>query len=111
MEEILAITAILGLFLSDYTSLRNVLVLAWVCVLVLEPPGIIQKVAISANVACVVTFYIMTVGISNYLLFGFPPLKWINLIEDTLVHAVIPLLIFIFWFAFANKEEFSLVPF
>lgn len=77
-------------FFSFYTTLSNVLVLLWSAALFFAPSHAIGAFAQNANVAAAVTFYIVTVGIANYLLFGWLKLSFFERVSDLLVHAITP---------------------
>jgi hypothetical protein len=63
-------------FFSFYTTLSNLLVLLWSAALVFVPTHEIGAFAQNANVAAAITFYIVTVGIANYLIFGWLKLSF-----------------------------------
>ncbi len=92
-------------FLSYYTVLSNLLVLLWSASILFAAQNRLGEFALNANVSAAVTFYIFTVGVANYLLFGWQNLPWLERISDLLVHAVTPILTFLFWVFFANKSD------
>lgn len=94
-------------FFSYYTILTNILVCVWAMILVFKPSHTVYQLATNANVATAITFYIVTVGLGNYLIFGFPKLAPINLLIDTLVHAIVPLLTLMFWVFAQLKTDLS----
>ena len=59
-----------------YATLSNLLVLLWSAALVFVPTHEIGAFAQNANVAAAITFYIVTVGIANYLIFGWLKLSF-----------------------------------
>ena len=71
------------------------------------------SVAINSNVTSAITFYIVSVGVANYLIFGMPRLNLMYRLADLSVHAVTPVLTLIFWVVFMNKEDlsYSLIPY
>lgn len=98
-------------YLSYYTILSNLLVFVWFAVQVFWPDSQTGKLAFNANVAAAITFYISTVGMANYMIYGWQELSFLNRIADLLVHAITPLFTFLFWLSYANKEglEYSLL--
>lgn len=98
-------------FFSYYTTLSNVLVLVWFAALTFEFMYPINAFARDANVATAITFYISTVGIANYLIFGWLNLSLFERVADLMVHAVTPMIAFVYWILFAEKEqlEYSLI--
>ncbi|WP_395343016.1 Pr6Pr family membrane protein [Ningiella sp. W23] len=98
-------------FFSYYTTLSNFLVLIWFAALAFLPSSEIGQFAQNANVAAAITFYILTVGIANYLIFGWPKLSVYERISDLSVHAVTPVITFVYWLVFSEKEalQYSLI--
>lgn len=92
-------------FFSFYTTLSNVLVLLWSAAFVFAPSHAIGAFAQNANVAAAVTFYIVTVGIANYLLFGWLTLSFFERVSDLLVHAITPIATFLYWLVYSEKEQ------
>lgn len=99
-------------FFSYYTTLTNLLVLIWIVILFVGR-GAIYQFAINANVGASITFYIFTVGLANYLIFGVPSGRWFSLVSDTLVHAIVPMLTLIYWLEVFPKQGiyFTYLPF
>lgn len=92
-------------FFSFYTTLSNVLVLIWSAALVFVHSHPIGDFAQNANVAAAITFYIVTVGIANYLIFGWPKLSFFERMSDLSVHAITPLATFLYWLFYSEKEQ------
>lgn len=135
MEKILATTVIAGLslnlftdikdrendsvrisvwkFFSYYTNLTNILVCIWVLILVFAPSSPLGSMAKNANVSSAITFYILTVGVANYIVFGFRPLKPMNQIADLAVHAVTPIMTIVLWIGYMDKQAlfYEYVPY
>jgi hypothetical protein len=61
------------------------------------PSSKLGILAADPNVATAITFYIITVGLGNYLPFGWQALSMPNRIYDLLVHAVTPVLTLLYW--------------
>ncbi|MEA3381262.1 MAG: Pr6Pr family membrane protein [Pseudomonadota bacterium] len=92
-------------FFSFYTTLSNVLVLLWSAALAFVPSHATGTFAQNANVAAAITFYIVTVGIANYLIFGWPKLSFFERLSDLSVHAITPLATFLYWLFYSEKEQ------
>ena len=110
-EDGLALT--IWKYLSYYTTLSNILVLYWFAALAYGSSFSLFQLAQNANVSAAITFYITTVGIANYLIFGWQKLSLLNRIADLLVHAVTPVITFVYWFVFAEKKalQFALLSY
>jgi hypothetical protein len=94
-------------YFSYYTTLSNLLVLIWFAALTFWPEQSVAQFANNPNVATAVTFYIVTVGIANYLIYGWLKLSLLERISDLLVHAVTPVVTFFYWFFFVEKRSFN----
>ena len=92
-------------YFSYYTTLSNVLVLSWFAALTFWPQFLIGNLAQNPNVATAITFYIVTVGIANYLIYGWLNLSLFERVADLLVHAVTPLITFLYWLFFVEKIQ------
>lgn len=92
-------------YFSYYTILSNILVFVWFASLIFWPTEPIGKLAHDANVSAAITFYISSVGIANYIIFGWQKMPLLNRISDLLVHAVTPLFTFLYWIFFTEKEQ------
>jgi hypothetical protein len=92
-------------YFSYYTTLSNVLVLSWFAALTFWPQFLIGNLAQNPNVATSITFYIVTVGIANYLIYGWLNLSLFERVADLLVHAVTPLITFLYWLFFVEKTQ------
>ncbi len=69
------------------------------------PEQSVAQFAKKPNVATAVTFYIVTVGIANYLIYGWLKLSLFERISDLLVHAVTPVSTLSYWFFFVEKTQ------
>jgi hypothetical protein len=94
-------------YLSYYTILTNILVFMWLVFKFFLPQTAAGQFALQQNVSAAVTFYIFTVGVANYLLYGWKKLNVIDRIYDLLVHAITPALTFIFWLVFIDKDKLA----
>tara|TARA_R110001599_G_scaffold135972_1_gene314346 strand:- start:24086 stop:24667 length:582 start_codon:yes stop_codon:yes gene_type:complete len=94
-------------YFSYYTILTNLLVFIWISVQVFYPHSNFALFALDHNVSAAVTFYILTVGLANYLLYGWQVLTLPNRIYDLLVHAVTPILTFCYWFFYLSKIQLT----
>jgi len=92
-------------YFSYYTTLSNLLVLFWFAALTFWPLLSVGLFAQNANVATAITFYIVTVGIANYLIYGWLNLSLFERISDLLVHAVTPLITLSYWLLFVEKAQ------
>ena len=91
-------------YLSYYTTLSNILVFVWFAALTLKEQLPFSEFADNPNIASAITFYIVTVGVANYLLFGWQELSLIERISDLLVHAITPIISLVYWMFFIDKE-------
>ena len=91
-------------FFSYYTTLSNILVLIWFAALAFWPNHMIGKFALNANVASAIAFYIVTVGIANYLIYGWQKLSLFERLSDLFVHAVTPIISLFYWVVNVEKE-------
>ncbi len=98
-------------YLSYYTTLSNLLVLVSFGALAFWPESSLAMLFKNANIAAAIAFYITTVGIANYLIFGWLTLPFVNRIADLLVHAITPIMAFCYWLFLAEKGqlEYSLL--
>ena len=87
-------------YFSYYTTLSNFLVLVWFAALTFGSEHSVTQFAKNPNVATAITFYIVTVGIANYLIYGWLKLSLFERISDFLVHAVTPVVTLSYWFFF-----------
>ena len=96
-------------YFSYYTTLSNTLVLIMFAGLSFWSEHEIGLLLKDANVVAAITFYIVTVGIANYLIYGWQALSFHNRISDLLVHAVVPFTTAIYWLLEGDKQnlEFS----
>ena len=94
-------------FFSYYTTLTIILVGAWMFLTLLQPPGVFKEVTYNANIATAITFYIVTVCIANYAMFSIRELDLLRTIADLFVHTVVPILMFVYWIFFIDKENVS----
>jgi hypothetical protein len=95
-------------YFSYYTVLTNILVFLWILNSVLWPSSDAAEFFNSSHVSTAITFYIVTVGGANYLIYGWQNLSFFDRIADTLVHAVTPVLTLIYWYFFSDKSTLSL---
>jgi len=100
-----SIGVLLWKYFSYYTTLSNILVLIWFAALTFWPQFSVGQFAQNPNVATAITFYIVTVGIANYLIYGWLKLSLFERISDLLVHAVTPLLALFNWLFFVEKAQ------
>ena len=100
-----SIPLVIWKFFSFYTTLSNMLVLLWSAALTFKSQLAVGTFAQNANVAAAVTFYIVTVGIANYLIYGWLKLSLFERIADLLVHAITPLFTFLYWLLYSGKEQ------
>lgn len=82
----------LGSISVSIRHISNVLVSILFAALAFEPSNILSTLAEDANIVAAITVYITTVGIANYLIFGWLDLPLLDRIADLLVHAVIPVM-------------------
>lgn len=94
-------------YFSYFTVLTNILLCVWSAALGFFPESYLGRISAEANVAAAVVFYIVSVGVGNYLMFGIPRLKPLNHIADAAVHAVTPLAAFALWVGYIDKEGLS----
>jgi len=92
-------------YFSYYTTLSNILVLIWFASLTFWPQLSVGRFAQNANVATAITFYIVTVGIANYLICGWQRLLLFERISDLLVHLVTPIIALFYWLFFIEKSQ------
>lgn len=92
---------------SFYTILTNWLVLLWMLTILFLPSSPAGDLVRNSNVSAAVTFYIVSVGVGNYLIFGIRPLRPINQFADALVHGVVPASVFMYWFFFSEKSSLA----
>ena len=92
-------------YFSYYTTLSNILVLIWFASLTFWPQLSLGRFAQNANVATAITFYIVTVGIANYLIYGWQRLLLLERISDLLVHLVTPIIALFYWLFFIEKSQ------
>ncbi len=92
-------------YFSYYTILSNLLVLIWFAALTFWPQLSVGRFAQNPNVATAITFYIVTVGIANYLIYGWLNLSLFERISDLLVHAVTPVITLSYWLFFVEKTQ------
>lgn len=92
-------------YMSFYTTLSNMLVSVWFACIVFWPNAALTSFLNESNVATAVTFYITTVGIANYLIYGWLSLPLVNRLSDLIVHAVTPLITLIYWLVVIDKES------
>ena len=92
-------------YFSYYTTLSNFLVLVWFAALTFGSEHSVTQFAKNPNVATAITFYIVTVGIANYLIYGWLKLSLFERISDLLVHAVTPVVTLSYWFFFVEKTQ------
>lgn len=104
-EDSLAVTV--WKFFSYYTTLSNVLVLLWSGVITFSSSQAVSTFALNANIAAAITFYIFTVGIANYLIYGWLKLSFFERIADLFVHAITPLATLTYWLLFSEKQQFE----
>ena len=129
MKEILVATIIVGLslglfvevkdrgndsalivvwrFFSYYTSTTNILVGIWALILAFTPSTELVSIATNANISSAITFYILTVGVANYLIFGVRPFKPLKQIADVTVHALTPIMTLVLWIGYVDKQTLS----
>ena len=92
-------------YFSYCTTLSNLLVLVWFVALTFGPEHSVTQFAKNPNVATEITFYIVTVGIANYLIYGWLKLSLFERISALLVHAVTPVITLSYWFFFVEKTQ------
>lgn len=100
-------------YFSYYTTLTNLLVFLWLTVQIVFPSNAIGQFAKQPDVSAAVTFYITSVGISNYLLFGWQPMSFFKRISDLLVHAVTPIATLLYWVVSVDKTDlgYATIPY
>jgi hypothetical protein len=94
-------------FFSFYTTLTNLLVCIWIYTLLYSPLSILGKFAANANVSAAVAFYLLTVGVGNYLILEFTKLSLASRISDILIHGVTPVATTFYWLVYINKGNLS----
>jgi hypothetical protein len=95
-------------YFSFYTILSNLLVFVWLIGRHWFSDSSVGQFTMDANVSAAITFYLFTVGVANYALYGWQPLSLFNRISDLLVHAVTPTLTTLYWCFFVDKSELEL---
>ena len=95
----------LGSISVSIRHISNVLVSILFAALAFEPSNILSTLAEDANIVAAITVYITTVGIANYLIFGWLDLPLLDRIADLLVHAVIPVMTLCYQLFAADKAQ------
>lgn len=92
-------------YLSYYTILSNILVCIWLLFRVKREHTTFGIFFNDDNTSAAIAFYIFTVGLANYLIFGWQDLTLSDRISDLLVHAITPLGTLGYWVLFVNKSQ------
>lgn len=100
-----SVTVTVWKFFSYYTTLSNILVLIWSGIIIFSTSYPISAFAQNANIAAAITFYIVTVGIANYLIYGWVKLSLFERIADLFVHAITPIATLTYWLLFSDKQQ------
>lgn len=135
MESIILIAVILGLainwyvktldresdsllvtawkFFSYYTTLTNILVGVWMFLHLFKPSGLLERLVQDSNTVTAITFYIVTVGIANYIMFSLKGLDVLRKIADLSVHALVPIMVLLYWLLYVDKDTvyFQYLPY
>ncbi len=94
-------------FFSYYTTLTNILVGMWAFLSLVQISGVLGEAAHNANAVTAITFYIVTVGIGNYMMFSIKELNLLRKFADLSVHAVVPAMMLIYWLLYIDKASIS----
>lgn len=93
---------------SYFTYWTNILVAAAASVLLCVPSSRLAQFILKPDVFAAIAFYIVSVGIGNYILFPFKPLVDLYAVSDILVHGVTPALFLGYWLVCADKRYIQL---
>ncbi len=100
-----AILLVVWKYLSYYTILTNLLVWFWLLTIEFGVFPSLSAFAQDANVSTAIVFYLVTVGLGNYLLYGWQRLALLDRISDLFAHGVTPLLTLLYWAVHVDKTD------